>query len=241
MSRRGFTLLELVVVLAITMLLTGLLFPALLGLREHTNRMISASNMRQIGMGLTMYSTDHSHRLPYSALLRTGEARHMQEMMTLRLNRDGSRLPDLPPGIPVTRGDWDGLGLLYSFQYLGVGKVFYCPSHSGEYPWERYAQRFLDKAGPIIGNYHYRGDLDVTSNGVLLTLDRDSRKTFLTDGLRTQNDVNHTDGYNLLRGDISVNWFVDRTNALRNMLPDETLQTGGEIYIDIWQAFDQMD
>lgn len=241
---RGFTLLELIVVMAITVILAGLLMPALGGLREHTNRVLSAGNMRQIGMGLTMYSTDHSGRLPYSALLRSGDPRHLQEMATLRLGRESSgRFQFIGYyGIHVNDGGWDGLGLLYHFMYLNVGEVFYCPSNTGEHTYAKYAPRFLERDSRIIGNYQYRGDLDITEiNGALLNLDRDPRKVFLTDSLRTQQDVNFEDGYNLLRGDMSVTWFPDRSRELFNMLPQDSVVTPSEadVYAEIWQYFDE--
>lgn len=242
-AARGFTLLELVIVMAITVILASLLMPALGGLREHTNRIISAGNMRQIGMGLTMYATDHSGRLPYSALLRSGDPRHLQEMATLRLGRSNGRFDFITySGTYVNDSGWDGLGLLYHFSYLNVGEIYYCPSNTGEHTFDRYAPEFFERDTKIIGNYQYRGDMDITvANQPLMNLDRDARKVFLTDSLRTQQDVNFEDGYNLLRGDMSVNWFADRSRMVFNMLPTDTVTVPGEaeIYNEIWQYFDE--
>lgn len=55
---KGFSLVEILVVLAIVAILTGILFPVGLRAREMSRRATCASNLRQIGMAFSMYLAD---------------------------------------------------------------------------------------------------------------------------------------------------------------------------------------
>src|SRR5579863_5249163 len=64
MSRRGFTLVELLVVLAIIAVLVALLLPALANAREQSRQTLCANNLRTLAIGITCYAQDNHGNFP---------------------------------------------------------------------------------------------------------------------------------------------------------------------------------
>jgi prepilin-type N-terminal cleavage/methylation domain-containing protein/prepilin-type processing-associated H-X9-DG protein len=64
--RSAFTLIELLVVIAIIAILAAILFPVFARARENARRSSCQSNLKQIGIGVMMYTQDYDERLPSS-------------------------------------------------------------------------------------------------------------------------------------------------------------------------------
>ena len=95
--RREFTLLELLIVIAIVAILAGLLLPALNNAREKANAIACVSNMKQIQQALIGYVDDNRESFPCY----------------------GNPAPSLTPDI-----NW--IYRLYDGDYLKGGAVFIC-------------------------------------------------------------------------------------------------------------------
>lgn len=63
-SRRAFTLIELLTVIAIISILAAIIIPTLGKVRETAQRAVDASNLREIGKAALLFASDHNDRLP---------------------------------------------------------------------------------------------------------------------------------------------------------------------------------
>jgi prepilin-type N-terminal cleavage/methylation domain-containing protein/prepilin-type processing-associated H-X9-DG protein len=63
--KQAFTLIELLIVIAIIGVLMGLLMPTISSAREQARRATCTANLRNIGAALAAYAADHDRKLPY--------------------------------------------------------------------------------------------------------------------------------------------------------------------------------
>ncbi len=119
--KRAFTLLEVLVVVAIIAILSGILFPAFSRARENARRAACQSNLKQIGMGLIQYTQD------YDEILCPDWFVTFPNPSTLTTQRAST---------PNARYKWtDAI-----FPYTKSEQIFTCPSATGKAanPWHEF-------------------------------------------------------------------------------------------------------
>lgn len=239
-ARRAFTLLDLIVSIAVITLLVSLLLPSLSFVAESGRRVVCQSNLRQVGIGLLGYAEDNKGLLAPSVYLQNGPGRSSfepQSMIALRV----------PPERQTFDTTWDGLGLLYKAEIVDEPKVFYCPSHQGGYRFNDQADAWRAPEGEIVGNFQYRGQGPATNrraNGVtpmtrfLAEIDP-AQSSLISDGLRSRIEFNHTQGANFFRADMTIRWFNDRGQRLFSRLSHDKDEAQASVIQDAWDRMDR--
>ena len=117
-SRRAFTLVELLVVIAVLAILMALMLPTLASAREKGWRTACLSNLRQMGIAIQAYANDSEGRIPYGP-----KAPAFTSPFDLYPSTGApTSLISLGNGAPV------GLGLLLKDQLCNQPKALFCPS-----------------------------------------------------------------------------------------------------------------
>jgi prepilin-type N-terminal cleavage/methylation domain-containing protein/prepilin-type processing-associated H-X9-DG protein len=168
----AFTLIELLVVIAIIAILAAILFPVFARARENARRASCMSNLKQIGIGVMMYTQDYDEDLPLSsvcgsATLETGY------VMT---------------GTPNCGSGYLHLWPVMIYPYVKSRQVFSCPS-STLAPWSGAYSGHMDYG---INNY-----LTTTANVFsLAAIQRPSELVFIADSDTANSSSYILNGYN---------------------------------------------
>jgi prepilin-type N-terminal cleavage/methylation domain-containing protein len=166
-ARRGFTLLELLVVVAIISVLIALLLPAVQQAREAARRMGCRNNLSQIALALHNYHATH-RVLPPGSVNETGPVK-VGVTTDNHFGWIAQILPELDEVNVWKQIDFTKTSYQQPSGFLRSPKVLHCPTRPGGFA--PYAGCYNDSAAPI----------DTDNNGVLF-LNSSVRMQDITDG-----------------------------------------------------------
>jgi type II secretory pathway pseudopilin PulG len=231
----GFTLIDLMVSMAVMAVLIGLMAPSIGLISEAARRVKCQKKLADIGLAMTMWVDDHRGVLPLSEIADNvfndgAEADSDSEVIQSSALMEIAHLAGGDPN------QYDGLGRLLEYDYINDASSFYCPSHDGEHPYEQYARSWIAPGDEIVINFHYRL-FENSADSRLAILD--PKTVLVTDGMRSIVDYNHSSGNNLLRADMSVSWYSDDQNYIVSLLPkSESEPNAGVPLASSWAALD---
>jgi prepilin-type N-terminal cleavage/methylation domain-containing protein len=143
-SDRAFTLVELLVVMAIVAILAGLLLPALAASKGKGQKIACISNLRQIGIAIRTYSLDNNGFIPYGP--KAPPFINPEDFYPS--TGAPTSLISLANGSPV------GLGLMLESSLENEPKVLFCPG--SDQPINEDAELAQVGFGQAECSYYYR-------------------------------------------------------------------------------------
>lgn len=136
-GKKGFTLVELLVVISVIAVLLAILIPSLRRAKMIAQRVICGNQLKQVGAGMIMYADAHDNMLPADYIIEADGTKLTDEHPYVLYRGDKGYAATLNP----ETGRYAPLRLAYLFEkkIIQDPKVFYCPGNvAALYRYESY-------------------------------------------------------------------------------------------------------
>jgi len=223
----AFTLVELLVVVAVIMLLVCILAPSMRRAQELTRRIICGNNLRQMHFGFQQWVQSHSGKMPSGQVVLDGAYQGVYAIYADYWNNN----PD--------QGRYRGHGVIAAERLIDP-RMMYCPSWTWPYiqlgevspppiahgPWWDSPDLMPSHQAWMQTGYHYRSSFDAPNWRAAIVKSDGPETPYMADAFSQPSrgvDYHHLEGYSTLYLGGHV-WFLND--------PDFTVRdwNGGEQY-----------
>jgi prepilin-type N-terminal cleavage/methylation domain-containing protein len=237
MRRRGFTLVELLVVIGVIVVLMGMLLPALNRAREAARRANCLSNLRQVHLAFAYYAAANRDEVPLGCRLQTGQTTPFKQFNSMIYSGTAKTIVEF--------------GWLQVGGFMKIPQVFYCPAENDpQNSFNSTTNPFPPTVGSTTNCYAGYGcrpeyalpdDVTTWTNTTLPRFFRFRNEAIFADltSISTRLDTRHKNGVNVLYGNGSAHW-VARTAFNDDLMKCTSLSTTfNDNQDNIWAAFDR--
>ncbi len=228
-STRGFSLIEITVVMAIVAVLTGLTLATVAGARKASHRTVCASNLRQAVMALNQFATERDGKVP----------------LVYEQYKQATYMIWAQNATPLARG-W---GLLFDDNYMDEPRAFFCPAKHLSANLRYNASGNLWRAANQMtrSGFNLRPEMQISSGAAMpttLPLLKNYRALAADNCSQpSQMLLTHVSGLNVAYASGNVRW-VDRSQLPATWMAIPLTAAWGNGYdaagTDLWNTFDAL-
>ena len=205
-QKTGFTLIEILVVIAIIAILAAILFPVFARARENARRTACLSNLKQLGLGVQQYIQDYDSRYPYipkGNLAETGRA-------PVGTGDFADAYQDTPAA-----NRWDAGPVVQRLQpYIKSEQLAFCPSVEKVNP-DLSANTNYEASAYIFADTSKEASSPYIGQAIHESVIVDPVNTMLFQDYKGTNARPHLDGFNNLASDGHAKWMKNGNSAIK--------------------------